>query len=201
MQDGTALPSLGMKVIGLAGRAGSGKSAVGSELAREAGVVLLDLDRVAWDAYRPRTPTYWRLVSRFGRGILGPDGTVDRSRLARLAFRIEKDRADLDSIVHPAVGDRLKDAIREETTRGTKILYVEGALLGSSPHVDRRLFSAIVWLDTSDATRRDRLAASGRSAHVDRDFPEPPGDAVCRVSGEGTVEEVASRVHSFVETL
>ena len=190
-----------MRVIGLAGRAGSGKTSVGQALAQRPGVAFVDLDRVAWRTYQIGTPTYWRLVSSFGQGILSPDGAVDRSRLAEAAFSSAKKREELDAIVHPAVVDRLKDLILEEEARGKSVLLVEGALLGSSPHVDRSLFTTILWLEASDHTRRERLEACGRGGHTVREFTEPGRDVVRRVSVEGTLEDAADRIARLIETL
>ena len=190
-----------MRVIGLAGRVGSGKSALGRVLAQRPGFAFVDLDRVAWSTYETGTPTYGRLVSSFGPGILRPDGTIDRSRLAEAAFSSARNREELDAIVHPAVVDRLKDLILEEEAREKSVLLVEGALLGSSPHVDRSLFTTILWLEASDRTRRERLEACGRGAHTVREFREPGRDAVRRVSAEGTLEDAADRIARLIETL
>jgi len=190
-----------MKVIGLAGRAGSGKTAASQELAREPGVAVIDLDRVAWETYRPRSPTYWQLVSRFGRGILRLDAAVDRSRLAKAAFRTERDRQDLDGIVHPAVMSRLRELVRREEAKGTEVLYVEGALLGSSPYVDPSLFTTVLWLEASDATRAGRLAASGRAPHAGRLCPEPSAASVRRISAEGSLDDVVARIARLVAGL
>ena len=110
----------------------------------------IDLDKVAWEGYRPRTPTYWRLISRFGKDILDAEGAVDRTRLGAVVFSNERALADLNAIVHPTVIDRLREIVREEEARGTDVLLVEGALLVSSPHVDRSLFDAIIWLEASN---------------------------------------------------
>jgi dephospho-CoA kinase len=100
-----------MKVIGLAGPAGSGKSAVGREIARQEGVAWLDLDRLAWSTYEPGTHAFTSLVVRFGTDILGPDGRIDRPELAKRAFLNPEAKRDLDRIVHPAVSEALARAI------------------------------------------------------------------------------------------
>lgn len=188
-----------MDVIGLAGRSGSGKSAAARELSKREGVAWIDLDRVAWETYRPRTPTYWRLVSRFGREILKTDGVVDRARLADRALSDEAGRRALEAIVHPAVFERLKERIREEEARGTRTLLVEGALLGSSPHVDRGLFRAILWLEASPATRRRRLEDAGRAGHARRAIANPDPEGVLRIDAEGSVAETARRIAEAIE--
>jgi dephospho-CoA kinase len=116
-----------MKVIGVAGEAGCGKSAVCGALAAREGIEWVDLDRLAWDVYRPDTPTYERLVSRFGSGILARNGEVDRSRLADIVFSDREALADLNGIVHPALNEKLLAIIGENRSRGTGILLVEGA--------------------------------------------------------------------------
>lgn len=189
-----------MKVIGLAGPAGSGKSAVAQELSRQEGIVSIDLDRVAWETYHFRTPTYWRLVYRFGKEILNSEGRIDRSRLGALVFGDVRALADLNAIVHPAVIERLREMVREEERRGTEVLLVEGALLASSLHVDRSLFAAVIWLDVPSEIRRARLEAAGRHGHIARTVAEPTSQEAIIVDAEGSVAEVAARVADAIRS-
>jgi dephospho-CoA kinase len=187
------------RVIGLAGRPGCGKSAVARELAGRPGVEAIDLDRVAWETYLPATPTYDRLVARFGRGILSDDGWIDRAKLADFSLSDAVARRDLEAIVHPAVSDRLDDLKREAEKRGVEILVVEGALLASSPYVDRSLFDAVLWLQASDETRRSRLRSDGREGQADRMEEVTPDAATTVVDAEGSVVEVAERVWQSID--
>lgn len=189
-----------MKVIGLAGEAGCGKSAVAQELAKREGIARIDLDKVAWKTYRLRTPTYWRLVSRFGKNILDAEGAIDRTRLGAVVFSDERALADLNAIVHPAVIDQLRETMSEEEAQGTHILLVEGALLATSPHVDRSLFDAIIWLDVSSETRQSRLKAAGRETHIERVLPRPRSPKVTTIDAEGSIAEVVERVAGAIET-
>lgn len=190
-----------MKVIGLAGKPGSGKSAVARELAHHPAVTWIDLDPVAWDTYRSGKPAFDRLVARFGSRILGAAGEIERSRLAEAAFSNSDARRDLDAIVHPAVSDALAERIQSELDRGTKVLLVEGALLAISPYVDRSMFDAILWLDAPDNVRRRRLASNGREKQVDRFGDLEPDGTCARLSAGGTVSEVAARVWEAIEAL
>ena len=190
-----------MKVIGLAGPPGSGKSAVARELAHRPAVEWIDLDPVAWDTYRSGTPAFDRLVARFGSRILGTAGEIDRARLADAAFSNPDARRDLDAIVHPAVRDALADRIQSESDRGTKVLFVEGALLAISPYVDRSLFDAILWLDAPDNVRRQRLASDGREKQVDRFGNLEPDGGCVHLPADGPVSEVAARVWDAIQAL
>ncbi|MEW5826140.1 MAG: dephospho-CoA kinase [Candidatus Bipolaricaulota bacterium] len=187
-----------MVVVGLAGRAGSGKSAVARRLAERAGVAWVDLDRVAWDVYRPGTPTFAALVERFGEPIVGPDGTIDRTRLAA-ALADAADHHALEEIVHPAVSRALHTLRARHERDGVRVLLVEGARLASSPHVDRGAFDAIIWLLVPDATRRERLRRACRESHLGRGSEPEPGAALLYVNAEGPVDDVAERVWRALE--
>ncbi len=183
-----------MKVIGLAGRAGSGKSAVARRWAERPGVAWIDLDVVAWTAYAPGTPGHRRLIERWGDEILLPSGEIDRARLAERVFADPEALEALHAIVHPIVSELVVQAVREHRSRGTDVLLVEGALLASSPHVDRSVYDQIVWLEVCDEVRSDRLAACGREAHLNRGVRVVPRGDVLVIPAEGAVDEVAERV-------
>jgi dephospho-CoA kinase len=197
-----------MKVIGLSGPTGSGKSAVARCLAGRPGFAYLDGDALAWATYAPGGPAYAPLVARFGKGILAQDGTVDRASLARAALATARAKADLEAIVHPRVMDEVRREAERHREAGTRVLLVEGALLLSSPHVDRSLFDAFVWLSASEGERRRRLLASGldsetveRRLSAQRDLVPPNDPRVHVVDGEGLPSEVASRVVALLASL
>jgi len=190
-----------MKVIGLAGEAGCGKSTVARELAKEKGTVWVDLDRLSWEIYRPRTPTYSQLVSRYGEGILDSDGAINRKRLGRIVFSDPEALESLNAIVHPAVTDRLRGVIHEEEERGTKTLLVEGALLASSAYVDRMLFNAILWLEAAPDKRRERLQADSREEQIERTLPPPADEQVIKIDASGTIKQAVNRIRSIVNSL
>ncbi len=196
-----------MRVIGIAGPAGSGKSTVCRILSRRSGVVHIDCDHLAWETYRPGGPAYLPLLARFGEGILAPDGAVDRAKLRAIVFADPKAKADLEEIVHPLVMEALETILDRERKRGTKMALVEGALLLSSPHVRREAFDLFVWLSVSEKERQKRLLASGLdsktvaqrfSAQADLVPPKIPNLLV--VDGEGTPAEVARRVLLAIES-
>ena len=188
-----------MKVIGLAGRAGSGKSAVAQHLAQEPAVEWVDLDAVAWDTYTMGTAVYKRLLEAFGEKILSESGGIDRLRLAEAAFASHENRKTLNAIVHPAVSDAADAIIREHRRVGTEILLIEGALLASSPHVDRSAYDLVLWLDAPDDVRMDRLQAIGREDHVKRGNEVLPSGDFVSIPASGAIEDVAERILQAID--
>jgi len=188
-----------MKIIGLAGPAGSGKSAVARHLSHRAGVAWVDLDRVAWATYDPGTPAYGALIERFGREILDEGQRIHRTVLAERAFADPAGKRDLERIVHPAVSLALARRIDEERRRGRRTLLVEGALLGTAVDVDRGAFDAIVWLEVPAPVRAERLQGEGRAHHADRTKDLAPPDGTLCIDGDGPLDEVAQRVWRAIE--
>ena len=90
--------------IGLTGGMGCGKSTVGQMMAKR-GAHFIEADRVAHELMQPGTPVYQEIVRRFGKDVLNPDGTINRSRLAEAAFGAPGGSriAELNAIVHPGV--------------------------------------------------------------------------------------------------
>ena len=187
-----------MKIIALAGRPGSGKSAVARALASHSGFEWIDLDRVAWETYAPGTETFDRVVERFGDDVVAEDGAIDRGELAVHVFLDPRGKDDLEAIVHPAVLEHLKEICGDHRKRGTDVLLVEGALLASSRHVDWSTLDAVLWFDAPDAVREERLRVAGRADHASRGDDVSPGDRAILIDAEGTIREVAERVRERI---
>lgn len=92
-----------MLVVGLTGGIGSGKSTVSTLLAAR-GAVVVDADGITRELQQPGKPVFDAMVERFGPGIVAPDGSLDRPAVADLVFGDPDALADLNAIVHPAVG-------------------------------------------------------------------------------------------------
>lgn len=93
--------------VGLTGGIASGKSTA-AKFFGALGVPILDSDRIAREVVEPGQPPLERLVERFGRGILTPDGHLDRPALRDIVFSDPKARADLENLTHPAIGAALE---------------------------------------------------------------------------------------------
>ncbi len=88
--------------LGLTGGIGSGKSTVTAML-RERGVPVLDADPLAHQLLEPGQAAYEEAVQEFGKQILRPDGTIDRSKLGAIVFADAAKRAKLNQMTHPRI--------------------------------------------------------------------------------------------------
>jgi dephospho-CoA kinase len=104
-----------MLVVGLTGGIGSGKSTVSALLAAK-GAVVIDADAAVRDEQRPGTPVFEAMVEQFGPGIVAPDGTLDRAAVADIVFGDPEALADLNRIVHPAVGTAIARRLDQLST-------------------------------------------------------------------------------------
>ena len=111
-----------MKVIGITGRSGCGKSAV-SALYRQLGYTVADADLVARQVLEPGSPCIGKLTEAFGPDLITPQGTVNRQLLADRAFRDEESTQRLVSITHPEIVARLLAAADEAKSRGEELFY------------------------------------------------------------------------------
>jgi dephospho-CoA kinase len=91
-----------MLLVGLTGGIGAGKSTVARMLA-DRGAVVIDADELARRAIAPGTDGFARVVESFGGDVIGPDGDLDRGRIAGIVFADDDRRRALEAIVHPEV--------------------------------------------------------------------------------------------------
>jgi dephospho-CoA kinase len=142
-----------MKVIGLTGRIGCGKTTVAG-LLHERGVAVLDADEIARQVRETDPNARAAILARFG--------TTDAAALAAAVFGDPAALADLEGIVHPAVRDRVRDRLEALAVAGTAAVAVEAIKLLESPLRDRCDQVWVVVCRPEDALRR--LAARGLTA-------------------------------------
>ena len=124
--------------VGLTGGIASGKSTA-AKFFGALGVPILDSDQIARDVVEPGQPPLERLVERFGRKILTPDGHLDRPALREIVFSDPKARADLEALTHPAIGATME--ARSAAAGGPYQILVVPLLVEKNlmAHVDRVL--------------------------------------------------------------
>jgi dephospho-CoA kinase len=115
--------------IGLTGGIGCGKTTVTKILA-ELGATVMDADKIAHSTYAPGGPAYDGVVAAFGKEVLAPDGSVDRSKLGPIVFKEPAKLTALTNAVWPATKQRIRDLIAEVRAKGErKPIVVEAAIL------------------------------------------------------------------------
>ena len=117
-----------MKIIGITGGIGSGKSTV-SRMIRERGYPVIDLDILAHRVIEPGEPAYRKIVARFGTEILGPDRKIDRRRLGQRVFPDQEARRELESFTHPEISTLMEREIQTHREEGCTLLFLEVPLL------------------------------------------------------------------------
>ena len=117
-----------MKVIGLTGGIGSGKSTVSQFLA-ELGAVIIDADRVGHEAFKPGTELWREVVAAFGRRIVTPSGDIDRKKLGEIVFGNAESLSQLNRIMHPRMYDMVKTQLEEYRQQGVAVAVLEAPLL------------------------------------------------------------------------
>src|SRR5260370_28666226 len=105
-----------MKVVGLTGGVGSGKSTV-AEMLRELGATVVDADEATHAVYEPGSPGFDAVVREFGDKYVA-GGRIDRAQLGELVFHDDDARRRLNSIVHPLVPDWLAQRPAAAAKRG-----------------------------------------------------------------------------------
>jgi len=141
-----------MKVLGLTGGIGSGKSMVASMFA-QLGADVIDADRLARDVVEPGQPALQEIASAFGRDILLSDGRLDRSQLGRLIFADPVARGTLNAITHPRIQERMAAQIALRASR-PGVLIADIPLLYENERTDSVETVVVVWVDTQTQLRR-----------------------------------------------
>jgi dephospho-CoA kinase len=145
------------------------------------------------------------VVARWGADV-APDGTVDRSAVARAAFATPEDRAWLEELLWPRVAERV-NAWREAVARAQpppRAAVVETPLLFEAG-MDR-IYDATVAVVVDEDVRRERAAARGHHAVDERAARQLPQEekaarATYVVANSGTVRELTLALASVLETL
>ena len=124
-----------MLVLGLTGQSGAGKGEVARVFSSFEGVVCLDTDKTAREVAVKGSPCLSELCEYFGSEILLNDGTLDRKKLARIAFGDKEKHAKLNHITHFYIMQRIREWLKQAQKDGVKIAVIDAPLLFES-HAD-----------------------------------------------------------------
>ncbi|HMC79797.1 MAG TPA: dephospho-CoA kinase [Acidimicrobiia bacterium] len=148
-----------MILIGLSGGIGSGKSSAARLLAAR-GAVVLDADLIAHEILAPGGAAVRAVLERFGPGVAGPDGGIDRRRLRSVVFADPAARRELEAITHPliyaAMASRLGGTFEQDT-----VVVVDAPLLVETGGRDRVGMQALVVVAADQSQQIERVVARG----------------------------------------
>jgi dephospho-CoA kinase len=144
-----------MLIVGLTGGLATGKSTV-ARLFRECGAIVLDADVLARQVVQPGKPAWRDIVRHFGRGVLRPDQTLDRKRLAGIVFADRAKLRRLNRIVHPRVAREQAKFTSELARKDPHAMVVYDAPLLIEAGAYKRMDQIIV-VTADQATQIARL--------------------------------------------
>ena len=171
-------------MVGLTGGVGSGKSTVAALFA-DKGAVVIDADAIAREVVQAGTPGFDAVVARFGAGVVGADGELDRPALAALVFGDDAQRQALNAIVHPLVG--AEAGRRADAAPADSVVVYDVPLLVENGIRDG--FDAVVVVLASIDTRLRRLAGRGMAED----------DARGRVAAQATDEQRRAMADEIID--
>jgi len=192
--------------IGLTGNVASGKTTV-AERWREAGVHVIDADRLGHRVLEEDMDARGALVEAFDREILAPDGSVDRDVLGARAFDSSDGVRTLNEIVHPPLVERLDAELARARERGEEIVAIDAALLlefGIEVALDVLVVVTAPRDVRADRLVRERGLARQRIAKImAAQMPDAEkaaaGDYV--IANDGSIEDLHARADAVLGTI
>ncbi|MCD6452690.1 MAG: dephospho-CoA kinase [Dehalococcoidales bacterium] len=188
-----------MKVIGLTGGIGSGKSTVARFMA-ERGAVIIDADKIGHRLLKAGSEGWREVVSAFGKRILTPRGNISRKKLGDIVFSQPESRLRLNRITHHRIGEVIAARLKRYRKQGIGVVVVEAAVLvdaGWDELVDE------IWVTVaSEATvlrrlrERTRLSTSRSLARIHSQLPvaEMIGRADVVIDTDCSLDELKTKV-------
>jgi dephospho-CoA kinase len=143
-----------MRLIGLTGGIGSGKSTVARMLAAR-GAAVVDADLLAREVVEPGTPGLAEIAAEFGPGVLLPDGRLDRPALGAVVFADAARRERLNQITHPRVGALMQERIAAALESGAPLVVVDVPLLFEGKR--EPMFEGVMLVWVPEAVQLQRL--------------------------------------------
>jgi dephospho-CoA kinase len=145
-----------MKWIGLTGGIGSGKSTVSKRL-RELGFTVVDADELAREVVRPRSVTWTKIVTQFGKEILNSDETIDRKKLGQLVFSNPILLKCLEGFIHPEVKRRVEEEKQAALKRRESVAFYDVPLLYENQMENE--FDAVLVIYCTEEQQIQRVSA------------------------------------------
>ncbi len=201
------LPPRAVRLLGLTGGIGSGKSTAAGFF-REAGATVIDADILARRAVQPGQPALEEIRQAFGEAVIRDDGTLDREVLGRMAFSDATVRTRLNTIVHPRVQAAAEREIAEALAASPDGLVVYDVPLLFETGTEARVDLVAVVYAPAEVQKRRLQRRDGMDAEAIRarlrsqdDIEEKARRADVVLDNGGTPEDLRRQVMDLVEQL
>ncbi len=148
-----------MRLIGITGGIGAGKSEILSYIRRHYNAEIYLADEVAHKVKEPGQVAYEPLVDLLGRDVLQQDGFIDKGKMAEKIFADNRVLEKVNEIVHPAVRSFLENAIDLAREKGeTELFFIEAALLIEAGY--KEIVDELWYIYADQSVREKRLKES-----------------------------------------
>lgn len=195
-----------LKIIGLTGGIGTGKSSV-ADFFKQRGILVIDADELSREAVFPGSPGLCQVVKEFGETVLLPDGTLNRAILRQQIFTDPQKRLRLENILHPEIR-RLGDLkIRQAVHDGHDVLIYMAPLLLETGGADRVHEIWVVTLNPQTQLKRlmqrDNIPEHEAEKIISAQMPlkEKESKADLLINNNGTMEETVKQLEKIWQSM
>ena len=176
------------KVIGLTGGIACGKTTV-SNILRKLGAVIIDADKLSREVVSKGSPTLNEIVFEFGASFLLENGELNRKKLAQLVFSNSEALKKLNQIIHPIIGQKIKNEIKwNKENTNYHVIIVDAALLIESNLI--KLVDELWVVTASEAIQIKRLNERGGLSE---------SEARLRISNQMTLEKKKKFANKIID--
>ena len=195
-----------MRIVGLTGGIGSGKSEAARRFV-ELGIPVIDADKVGHEVLEPGSEVFDAVVAAFGEDIVS-GGAIDRKKLATVAFAHAASVGRLNAITHPAIIGRIARQCAALAQQGHDAVIIEATIVAEGGQRDPWLDGLILVTCRQDlrlarvVAARDMDAAEARrrmAVQTPPDTKAPLADWV--IENEGSIEDLRRRVDEVAEAI
>lgn len=195
-----------MKIIGITGRSGCGKSSATNFLAQQ-GYPCIDADRIAREVLLPGSACLIQLQEHFGADILEEDGTLKRRLLADRAFATPEGTRILTDITQPEILRRIEALLQQAEASGAEYAFVDGAVIVGTPFEKRcdelLLITAPYETSVQRICQRDGISQEMAQRRLDAQTPLETlrAAATAEILNDGTTQQLETKVKAYLISL
>ncbi len=195
-----------MKIIGITGRSGCGKSSATKFLAQQ-GYPCIDADQVAREVLLPGSPCLAALQAHFGADILDETGALRRRLLADRAFATPEGTRILTELTQPEILRRIETDLQRAQETGAELAFVDGAVIVGSPFEARCdelvLITAPYEVSVQRICARDGIAPKMARRRLDAQTPleQLRAAATVEIVNDGTPQQLQRRIRDLLQAL